>query len=124
MLSICFVPPPCPEVDIRFSYDKFNIVRDCGVVIRTVHCFWLLASERTEEGYALYLAVYVKKVNWFTPIYMALITPLLKWIIYPSMEKGIKNRWKRVFPGISSGVGAAGGDGQRAIGERGYLKRI
>jgi Protein of unknown function (DUF2867) len=90
------------------------------IVNRTVHCFWLMASERTEKGYALYLAVYVKKLNWFTPIYMALISPLLKWIIYPSMERGIKSRWKRAFSGISSGLGAAGGAGQRATGERGY----
>ena len=44
------------------------------------------------------MAVYVKKLNWFTPIYMTLVSPMLKWIIYPSMEKGIKRRWERAFP--------------------------
>lgn len=68
------------------------------IVNRTVHCFWLLASERTATGYALYLAVYVKKLNWFTPIYMTLISPVLKWIIYPSMEKGVRRRWAKAFP--------------------------
>jgi hypothetical protein len=52
----------------------------------------------TTDGYALYMAVYVKRLNWFTPIYLALITPMLKWIIYPSMEKGFKRRWEQAFP--------------------------
>jgi uncharacterized protein DUF2867 len=63
------------------------------IINRTVHCFWLMATERTANGYALWFAVYVKKLNWFTPIYMALISPLLKWIIYPAMLKGVRRRW-------------------------------
>jgi len=85
------------------------------IVNRTVHCFWLLASERTATGYALYLAVYVKRLNWFTPIYMALVSPMLKWIIYPSMEKGIRRRWARAFPPAAS---RAGNIGQQATSGR------
>jgi hypothetical protein len=55
------------------------------IINRTVHCFWLMAAERTTDGYALYFAVYVKKLNGFTPIYMTLVSPMLKWIIYPAM---------------------------------------
>lgn len=83
------------------------------IVNRTVHCFWLLASERTATGYALYLAVYVKRLNWFTPIYMALISPVLKRVIYPSMENGVKRRWAREFPPAATGaaeVNAAAGN--------------
>ena len=68
------------------------------IINRTVHCFWLLASERTANGYVLWLAVYVKKLNWFTPIYMAVISPMLKWIIYPAMLKGVITRWDKAFP--------------------------
>jgi len=68
------------------------------IINRTVHCFCVMASERTTAGYALYLAVYVKRINWFTPIYMAMISPLLKWIIYPSMSRGIRHRWEEAFP--------------------------
>lgn len=88
------------------------------IVNRTVHCFWLLALERTATGYALYLAVYVKKLNWFTPIYMALVSPMLKWIIYPSMEKGVRSRWAREFPvagndrGVASGIGRPAASGR------------
>jgi hypothetical protein len=39
----------------------------------------------------------VKKLNWFTPIYMALISPLLKWVIYPAMLRGVSQRWEKKF---------------------------
>jgi hypothetical protein len=79
------------------------------IINRTVHCFWVMASERTSNGYALYFAVYVKKLNWFTPIYMAIISPLLKWIIYPSMFKGVRQRWQKAFPaGILTDTGSKG----------------
>lgn len=68
------------------------------IINRTVHCFWLLASERTANGYVVWIAVYVRRLNWFTPIYMALITPMLKTIIYPAMVRGCKQRWEKRFP--------------------------
>jgi hypothetical protein len=79
------------------------------IINRTVHCFWVMASERTSNGYALYFAVYVKKLNWFTPIYMAIISPFLKWIIYPSMFEGVRQRWQEAFPaGIQTDTGSGG----------------
>jgi hypothetical protein len=77
------------------------------IINRTVHCFWLMATERTANGYALWFAVYVKKLNWFTPIYMAIITPMLKWIIYPAMLKGVKRRWEQAFPNAGGSQGVA-----------------
>jgi hypothetical protein len=66
-----------------------------------------MATEQTANGYALWFAVYVKKLNWFTPIYMALITPMLTWIIYPAMLKGVKRRWEQTFPKADGGQGVA-----------------
>jgi hypothetical protein len=60
-----------------------------------LHGFWLMASERTANGYLLWVAIYVKKLNWFTQIYMALISPLTKWIIYPAMLRGARRRWEQ-----------------------------
>jgi hypothetical protein len=82
------------------------------IVNRTVHCFWLVASERAAGGYALYLAVYVKKINWFTPIYMALVSPMLKWIVYPSMERGVRRRWEKAFPPGAGDRTIAGAGGE------------
>lgn len=63
------------------------------IINKTVHCFWVMAKEQTSDGYALYMAVYVRKLNWFTPIYMALVTPMLKWLIYPALNKSVKRNW-------------------------------
>ena len=68
------------------------------IINRTVHCFWVMATERTADGYVLWLAIYVRRLNWFTPVYMALITPVLKWVIYPAMMKGVRQRWAQAFP--------------------------
>jgi len=76
------------------------------IINHTVHCFWVMATERTADGYVLWLAVYVRKLNWFTPIYMAVISPMLKWVIYPAMLKGVCGRWEKVFPS-GAGKGAA-----------------
>ncbi|MEA2719568.1 MAG: hypothetical protein QOJ39_1432 [Candidatus Eremiobacteraeota bacterium] len=56
---------------------------------RTVHAGALSALSKTAEGYRYYLAVYVASVGWITPIYMALIDPFRRWIIYPALLKSI-----------------------------------
>ncbi|CAN5765014.1 hypothetical protein BH24ACI3_BH24ACI3_08050 [soil metagenome] len=65
------------------------------IINKTVHCFWVMAKERTSSGYALYMAVYGRKLNWFTPIYMALVMPMLKWIIYPALKKSVMRNWHK-----------------------------
>jgi len=65
------------------------------IINKTVHCFWVMAKEKRSYGYSLYMAVYVKRLNWFTPIYMALVTPILKLIIYPALNKTVARNWKQ-----------------------------
>ena len=60
---------------------------------RTVHAALLMALARTEAGYRFHLAVYVCKAGWITPVYMALIDPFRRWIIYPAMLKSIRAIW-------------------------------
>lgn len=67
------------------------------IINKTVHCFWVLAAERTADGYGLYNAVYVKKLNWRTPIYMMLVSPILKTLIYPAIGQSIRQNWEREF---------------------------
>ena len=67
------------------------------IINRTVHCFWVLASVEKSDGYDLYVAVYVRKINWRTPIYMTLISPMLKWIVYPAMKKSVVENWEKAF---------------------------
>lgn len=72
------------------------------IINRTVHCFWVLASVEKGDGYDLYVAIYVKKLNWRTPIYMTLISPMLKWVIYPAMKRSIQENWNKEFSNIIS----------------------
>ena len=92
--SRSLVPPGEKEGISRVLY-CFGNEFAAEIINRTVHCFWVMASETTESGYALYVAVYVRKLNWFTPFYMALVTPILKLVIYPSLNRSIINSWER-----------------------------
>jgi hypothetical protein len=56
---------------------------------RTVHAAALSALAKTGDGYRYYFAVYVVSVGWITPLYMALIDPFRRWIIYPALLKNI-----------------------------------
>jgi len=56
---------------------------------RTVHAAALSALAKTTDGYRYYFAVYVVRVSWITPLYMALIDPFRRWIIYPALLKNI-----------------------------------
>jgi Protein of unknown function (DUF2867) len=60
---------------------------------RTVHAALLMSLGETEAGHRLYLAVYVCKGGWITPVYMALIDPFRRWIIYPALLKNIRAIW-------------------------------
>jgi len=60
---------------------------------RTAHAAALSALAETADGYRYYFAVYVANVSWFTPIYMALIDPFRKWIVYPALLKNIRATW-------------------------------
>lgn len=79
---------------ILYCYDHEILFE---IINRTVHCFWVMTSVEKIDGYDLFVAVYVKKINWRTPIYMTLISPVLKWIIYPAVGKGIKENWEKTF---------------------------
>jgi hypothetical protein len=41
--------------------------------------------------------VYVRNVNRLTPVYMSLIDPFGKHIVYPSLLRGVRATWIRVF---------------------------
>jgi hypothetical protein len=91
------VPPGTAEGIMRVLY-SFDDEFLGEIVNRTVHCFVVTTSEETAGGYGLTVAIYVRKLNWFTPVYMALTAPVLEWVVYPSMTRGIRRSWERAFP--------------------------
>jgi hypothetical protein len=59
----------------------------------TVHAFMSVALLPRGEGYRLYWAVYVKPVSRFTGLYMALIEPFRRFVVYPSVLGGVRRAW-------------------------------
>jgi hypothetical protein len=64
---------------------------------RTAHAAALSALEETPAAYRFYFAVYVRPVGRFTPLYMAVISPFRRLIVYPSLLRGILAKWHQTF---------------------------
>jgi hypothetical protein len=64
---------------------------------RTAHAAALSALVETADAYRFYFGVYVCSVSRFTPIYMALIDPVRKLLVYPSLLRAIRARWIKTF---------------------------
>jgi hypothetical protein len=67
------------------------------LINRTVHAAALTALVETATTYRFYLGVYIRSVSRFTPLYMALIDPFRKLIVYPSLLRGVRARWNQAF---------------------------
>jgi hypothetical protein len=65
----------------------------------TVHAFMAIALRPIATGYRMYWAVYVKPVSRFTGLYMAVIEPFRRFIVYPSLMLGVQRAWVTRFPG-------------------------
>ena len=63
----------------------------------TVHAFLALALTPSPGGYTLYLAIYVKPVSRLTPLYMALIDPFRRLVVYPALGRHAQQRWSRTY---------------------------
>jgi hypothetical protein len=67
------------------------------LINRTAHAAALSALVETATAYRFYLGVYVSSVSRFTPFYMALIDPIRKLIVYPSLLHSVRARWNEAF---------------------------
>jgi hypothetical protein len=67
------------------------------VINRTAHAAALSALVETANTYRFYFGVYVRSVSRFTPIYMALIDPFRKLVVYPSLLRTIRAKWNKTF---------------------------
>jgi hypothetical protein len=59
----------------------------------TVHAFSVLAFEPCSEGYRLFWAIYVAPVTRLTGLYMALIDPFRRVLIYPAILRRVHQSW-------------------------------
>jgi hypothetical protein len=60
---------------------------------RTVHGALLSALFETSTGYRFYLGVYVRSVRRMTRVYIALIDPFRKLVVYPSLLRSVRGAW-------------------------------
>ena len=77
--------------------DSFENETLLELINRTVHAAVLSALVETSEGYRFYLAIYVRKRGWITPLYMALIDPFRRWVVYPAILRQIESNWTEAF---------------------------
>jgi hypothetical protein len=67
------------------------------LINRTAHAAALSALVETANAYRFYFGVYVRSVSPFTPIYMALIDPFRRLVVYPSLLRTVRAKWKKAF---------------------------
>ena len=67
------------------------------LINRTAHAAALSALVETANAYRFYFGVYVRNVGRFTPVYMALIDPFRKLVVYPSLLRTVRASWNQAF---------------------------
>ena len=72
----------------EFPYEMVSEARNA-----TVHAFSCMALRRRAGGYRLYWAIYVENVSAFTPLYMAVIEPFRRFVVYPAILASIRAGW-------------------------------
>jgi hypothetical protein len=86
------VEPGTPNGLFRVVY-RFENESMLEVHNRTAHAAAVSALAGTADGYRFYFAVYVAKASWITPVYMALIDPFRRWLVYPALLKNVRATW-------------------------------
>jgi Protein of unknown function (DUF2867) len=83
------------RVVYRFENEQLD-----EVINRTAHAAALSALVETANSYRFYFAVYVRNVGPLTPLYMALIDPFRKVIVYPSLLRSVRANWHRTIGAV------------------------
>jgi hypothetical protein len=94
--SRSLVPAGTREGRFRVVY-RFENEQLLELINRTAHAAALSALVETGNGYRFYFGVYVRSVSRFTPIYMALIDPFRKLVVYPSLLRTVRAKWNKTF---------------------------
>jgi hypothetical protein len=63
----------------------------------TVHAFSCMTICHTASGYRFYWAIYVKNVSRFTPVYMTLIEPFRRFVVYPAILRRLRASWIEAY---------------------------
>jgi hypothetical protein len=94
--SRSLVPAGTREGHFRVVY-RFENEQLLELINRTAHAAALSALVETASAYRFYFGVYVCSVSRFTSIYMALIDPFRKLVVYPSLLRSVRARWNEAY---------------------------
>ena len=94
--SKSLVPAGTREGLFRVVY-RFENEQLLELINRTAHAAALSALVETASSYRFYFGVYVRSVSRFTPIYMTLIDPFRKLIVYPSLLRTVRAKWEKTY---------------------------
>ena len=92
-------PAGTREGHFRVVY-RFENEQLLELINRTAHAAAVSALVETADAYRYYFGVYVRNVSRFTPVYLALIDPFRKLIVYPSLLRSIRTSWEEQGLGI------------------------
>jgi hypothetical protein len=97
--SRSLVPAGAREGLFRVVY-RFENEQLLELVNRTAHAAALSALVETTNAYRFYFAVYVRSVSRFTAVYMTVIDPFRKLVVYPSLLRGVRANWNQAFGAV------------------------
>jgi len=91
------VPPPPSRTTFRPIYSLENEAL-LEMSNRTGHAYVSAALRPAGDGgYLLYWGIYVKKTSWATTLYMSLIDPFRRHLVYPAALSNIERAWRARF---------------------------
>ena len=94
--STSLVSPGTRDGLFRVVY-RFENEQLLEVINRTAHAAALSALVEAGSGYRFYFGVYVRSTGRFTSVYLGLIDPFRKLVVYPSLLRSVRARWDRAF---------------------------
>ena len=68
------------------------------VLNATVHAIVVVALVGSDSGHRLFWATYVKPVGRITSLYMSVIDPFRRAVVYPGLESWLKRAWLETRP--------------------------
>jgi len=95
-ISRSLAPAGAREGPFRMVY-RFEDEQLLELSNRTAHAAALSALVETAGAYRFYFGVYVRSVSRWTPVYMTLIDPFRKLLVYPSLLRSVRTTWNQTF---------------------------
>jgi Protein of unknown function (DUF2867) len=95
-LDASLVPAGTQDGAFHVVY-RFENEQLVELINRTVHAGALTALLETGSAYRFYLGIYVRRLGWFTRLYMAIIDPVRRLVVYPSLLRSVRTRWIQTY---------------------------